>query len=180
MLENFPELQTERLSLIEIRQSHLNDYYQLFSDEEVTKYYNIVPFKEEKEAQKYLDWFSSRFKEGLGIRWGIALKGNENIIGTAGFNSFQRNHRGNIGYDLRPEYWNRGIITEALKAIIPFGFNKLEINRIEAEVMPGNTASEKVLTKLGFKKEGILRDWMYWNENHYDMIMFSLLKNDID
>jgi ribosomal-protein-alanine N-acetyltransferase len=55
----------------------------------------------------------------------------------------------------------------------------LKINRIEAEVMQGNIASEKVLEKAGFKKECLLRDWMFWNDKHYDMIMYSLLKEDI-
>lgn len=177
-LENFPELQTERLDLVEIKQSHLNDYYKLFCDERVTKYYNIIPFKEEKEAQKYLDWFKSRFREELGVRWGIVLKGKENLIGTLGFNNFQKNHRASIGYDLQVDFWNQGIITEALEEVVKFGFNKLGINRIEAEVMQDNTASEKVLSKIGFKKEGILRDWMYWNEKHFDMTMFSLLRNE--
>lgn len=179
MLDKFPELRTERLRLIEIKQIHLNDYYNLFKDERVAHYYNIVPFKEEKDAQKYLDWFESRFKARLGIRWGIALKKSEHIIGTAGFNNFQKNHRASLGYDLQFDHWNKGITTEALKAIIMFGFQELEINRVEAEVMQGNIASEKVLEKLKFKKEGILREWMYWNENHYDMTMFSLLKKDL-
>lgn len=175
MLDKFPELKTGRLDLIEIRQSHLGDYFKLFKDERVAKYYNITPFKEEKEAQLYLDLFESRFKRKLGIRWGIALNGKENIIGTIGFNNFQKNHRANLGYDLQFEYWNKGIITEALKEIIKFGFQELEINRMEAEVQLGNIGSEKVLEKLGFRKEGVLRDWMYWNGNHYDMTMFSLL-----
>jgi len=59
-----------------------------------------------------------------------------------------------------------------------FGFNTLGINRVEAEVMPDNIASEKVLQKLGFTKEGLLRDWMYWNNKHYDMMIFSLLKKE--
>lgn len=65
-----------------------------------------------------------------------------------------------------------------MKAVIDFGFNNLEINRIEAEVMQGNIASEKVLVKLGFKNEGVLRQWMYWNGSYYDMTMFSLLRKD--
>ena len=178
MIEKFPKLETERLNLIEIRQSHLNDYYMLFSDERVAKYYNIVPFKEEKEAQKYLDWFANQFKEKLGIRWGIVLKGEENMVGTLGFNNFQKEHRANIGYDLQFNFWNKGIITEALREVIKFGFNELEINRIEAEVMQDNIASERVLVKLGFKMEGVLRDWMYWNEKYYNMTMFSLLRNE--
>jgi len=176
MITHFPELKTERLQLIQITQSHLEDYYQLFSDERVARYYNILPFSEQKDAQKYIDWFESRFNEGLGIRWGIALKGEKNIIGTLGFNNYKENHRANIGYDLRFDFWNKGLMTEALRAVIAFGFNELGINRMEAEVMMGNAASERVLGKLGFKREGALREWMYWNDRYYDMIMFSLLK----
>jgi [ribosomal protein S5]-alanine N-acetyltransferase len=67
-----------------------------------------------------------------------------------------------------------------LRAVIAFGFNELAINRIEAEVMPGNEASERVLEKLGFTREGILREWMLWNEKHYDMTMFSLVRSEFD
>lgn len=178
LFNKFPELQTERLTLIEINQSHLMDYFEIFKDENVTKYYNITPLKKPVEAQKYLDWFESRYEAGAGIRWGICLKGKNNIIGTAGFNNFQKNHKANLGYDLHIDYWNKGYITEALKEILKFGFIALEINRIEAEVMQGNIASEKVLHKLGFKNEGILREWMYWNNDHYDITMYSLLKKE--
>jgi len=177
-LDIFPVLHTERLDLIEITQAHLGDLYKLFGDEEVTRFYNILPFTKEQEAQKYLDWFQTRFKEKLGIRWGIALKGNSSIIGTVGFNNFTRHHRSNIGYDLQTEHWNKGYITEALRAAIDFGFNRLEVNRIEAEVMPLNVVSDRVLAKLGFTNEGILRQWMFWNDKYYDMAMYSLLKSD--
>jgi ribosomal-protein-alanine N-acetyltransferase len=179
MFDKFPELHTERLELVEITQSHLSDFYEIFRDERAAKYYNIIPFKKEEEAQKYIDWFQSRYKDGVGIRWGIRLKDKSSIIGTAGFNNYQKDHRANLGYDLHVDYWNKGYITEALSKILNFGFNTLGINRIEAEVMQGNIASEKVLEKLGFTKEGILRDWMYWNNNHYDMTMFSLLKEEL-
>ena len=175
-LDAFPILHTDRLDLVEIKQSHLADIYKLFSDENVTRFYNLLPLTNEKEAQKSIDWFQSRFKDKLGIRWGIAVKGQYNIIGTLGFNNFTKKHRAKIGYDLQTKYWNNGYITEALMAIINFGFNNLEINRIEAELMQGNVISEKVLKKLGFKNEGVLREWMFWNGKHYDMIMYSLLK----
>ena len=177
-MDTFPILHTDRLDLIEIKQSHLGDLFKLFGDENVTRFYNLLPLTNEQEAQKSIDWFQTRFKDKLGIRWGIALKGQQNIIGTIGFNNFTKRHRAQIGYDLQTKYWNNGYITEALKTVINFGFDNLEINRIEAEVMHGNQISEKVLNKLNFKKEGILREWMFWNEKHYDMIMFSLLKTD--
>ena len=134
--------------------------------------------KHEQEGQKLLDWFRNRFIDGLGIRWGIALKGKPNIIGTIGFNNFTKKHRANIGYDIQSSYWNRGYMTEALQTVIDFGFNELDINRIEAEVMQGNVISEKLLEKLNFKREGILRQWLLWNEQYYDMTMYSLLRTD--
>ncbi len=109
----FPILNTERLELVEITQSHLTDYYNIFKDERATQYYNIIPFTKEEEAQKYIDWFQSRYKEGLGFRWGIKLKGEPGIIGTAGFNNYQLNHKANLGYDLHVDHWNKGYITEA-------------------------------------------------------------------
>lgn len=174
----FPILHTDRLDLIEITQKHLTDLFELFGNDKVTEFYNIKTLTEEKEAQKYLDWFRDRFHDKLGIRWGIALKGHENIIGTIGFNNFTKEHRANLGYDLKQEYWNKGFIKEALKEVLKFGFDTLEINRIEAEIMPGNIYSEKALIRLGFKKEGLLRDWMLWNGKHYDMIMYSLLRTE--
>ncbi|MDR0749252.1 MAG: GNAT family N-acetyltransferase [Tannerellaceae bacterium] len=136
-MRNFPTLVTERLDLVEIQQSHLKDLFTLFGNRKVTEFYNLLPLVEEQEGQKLLDWFQSRFKDELGIRWGIALK-----------------------------------------AVIDFGFNELDINRIEAEVMQGNIASEKLLEKQNFTKEGVLRKWMFWNGQHYDMTMYSLLKNE--
>jgi [ribosomal protein S5]-alanine N-acetyltransferase len=179
-LETFPILNTRRLDLIEIKQSHLGDLYKLFSDENVTKFYNLLPLKNQQEAQKSIEWFQNRFREKSGIRWGIALKGQQNIIVTVGFNIFIKLHRANIGYDLQTEHWNNGYITEALQAVISFGFSQLKINRIEAEVMQGNLISEKVLNKLNFKNEGVLRAWLFWNEKHYDMTMYSLLRADYE
>lgn len=89
----------------------------------------------ENDGQKLIDWFQNRLKEKAGICWGIALNGDRNIIGTIGFNNFTPNHRANTGFDLRTEFWNQGLITEALEAANDFGFDTLVINSIEAEVM---------------------------------------------
>lgn len=178
MFETFPTLHTARLDLVEIKQEHLPDVFRLFSDAQVTQFYNIVTLKEEAEAQKIIGWFGRRFAEKAGIRWGISLKGQPDIIGTIGFNNVTKQHRANIGYDLQTAFWNKGFVTEALKAVIEFGFEELDINRIEAEVMQGNLSSERLLAKAGFTKEGILRQWMDWNNRHYDMTMFSLLQSE--
>ena len=178
MFDTFPNLHTERLDLIEIKQDHLEDIFKLFGDSKVTQYYNVTTLTNVADGNKFIEWFQSRFAAKAGIRWGISLKGKRNIIGTIGFNNFSNRHRANIGFDLQSAYWNKGYLTEVLKVVVEFGFKELEINRIEAEVMQGNTASEKVLAKIGFKNEGILRQWMYWNEKHFDMSMYSLLQSE--
>lgn len=178
MNNTFPIIHTKRLDLIEIREKHLCDLYKLFGDENATRFYNLLPLQKEEDAQMLIDRFRSRFSEGLAIRWGIAIKGEQHIIGTVGFNSYENNHKATIGYDLQTLYWGKGYATEALRAVINFGFQSLGINRIEAEIMTGNLASEKVLSKLGFTKEGVLRQWMLWNGKHYDMAMYSLLKDE--
>lgn len=175
---SFPIIETERLNLVEIRQEHLQDLFLLFGDDKVTRYYNIKTFRKPEDGQIYLDWFRNRFKEGLGIRWGLQPKGETYIIGTIGYNNFAQNHRANLGYDLQSAFWNKGYMSEAIKAVLDFGFNNLNVNRIEAEVMSGNQQSERLLCKLGFKDEGCLRDWMYWDNRHFDMIMYSLLREE--
>ena len=86
-----------------------------------------------------------------------------------------------IGYDLKPEYWNNGIITEALIEIIRAAFAGVlpcgPLHRIQADTIPGNVASEKVLLKLGFKEEGIRRECAYLRGSYHDMKCFGLLRS---
>jgi ribosomal-protein-alanine N-acetyltransferase len=174
----FPSIRTPHLELIQITEEHANDLYKLFGDENVIQYYNLQPLESAKDSFRLIEYFKKRFELKAAIRWGIRLNDANAIIGTVGYNNFAKNHRANIGYDLQYEYWNLGIITEAMHAVISFGFYALGINRIEAEVMQGNERSIQVLNKIGFKQEGTLREWMYWNDRHYDMLMFSMLRSE--
>jgi len=177
-LDGFPFLETNRFDLVEINESHIENIFELYSDKKVTKFFYLIPLKNKLEAKKEIDFYKKRFKDNIGIRWGIALKNQSEIIGTLGYNKIVKDHKGRIGYDLQSKYWGKGIMTEVLEAILHFGFNKLKLTRIEAEVMQGNIGSEKLLTKLQFQKEGILKKWMYWNDYYYDISMFSLIKSD--
>lgn len=161
-----------------MQQKYLTDLFLLSGDDNVTRYYNIKTFLKPEDGQIYLDWFRNRFTERAGIRWGIRLKGKKNLIGTIGYNNFTENHRANLGYDLRSAFWNNGYMAEAAEAVITFGFNYLKINKIEAEVIPGNSQSERLLLKLGFTNEGCLKAWIYGDNRHFDMSMFSLLKKE--
>lgn len=179
--DNFPVLFTERYKLIEITDHHRHDIFELFGDESVTRFYNISTLKNVEDADPIISHFRSRYSNKQGIRWGIAEPTNESkIIGTIGFNSIIPEHKAQLGYDLKSTQWKRGIITEVIDCVLNYAFNNLNINRVEAEVMPGNFASERVLEKNGFLKEGLFRDWMFWNNRHYDMYIYSILKSDRD
>ncbi len=176
IFESFPTLMSKRFELIEINETHLKNIFDLYSDRKVTKYFDLLPLKSIKDAEKEIKFYQNRFLKNEGIRWGISFKESSEIIGTLGFNKIIKGHKARIGYDLQSQYWGKGYMTEALDTIITFGFEKLNITRIEAEVMVGNIGSEKLLSKLNFQKEGILRQWMYWNDQYFDIAMFSLLK----
>ncbi len=171
----FPVLHTDRLDLVEITPAHATDLFAIFTDKRVTEYYTVVPLREEKDILPVIDRFRSQYCNRQGIRWGIALKGQQRLIGSIGFQYFTTGHKAGIVYALSPGYWGQGYISEALKAVLQFGFDELEIRRIEAEVMPGNTASDKVLMRNGFQHEGLLRQWLQWNGKYYDMDMYSVL-----
>lgn len=177
MPEIFPVLETYRLELKKIEHHNSSDIFKSFSDLRVTKFYDIVPFETEDQALQLIDRFNVSFINNVGIRWGIVIKGSKNVIGSIGFNRYMKGADGIIGYDLQPSYWRMGYTTEAIQAVIKFGFNDLNLNRIEANVMQGNIASEKLLARVGFVNEGIFKDKLLFNEKYYDMTVFSVYKS---
>ena len=114
------------------------------------------------------------------MRWAVTLKEDtERLIGTAGFNVWHTwNNSAEIGYDLARAHWGRGLMVEALEPIIDFGFTRMALNRIEADATVGNHASSRVLEKLGFHREGLLRQRGYWKGSYHDVWLYSLLTND--
>ena len=154
--------------------------FELFSDPEVVRFYDLELFSSIEEACQLVDRFIQRFDRRIGIRWAITERGNtEGLIGTCGYNLWIRpSHRGVLGYDLARPHWNRGIMTEALTAVLRFGFEKMALNRIEALVMSGNEASRRLLGKLGFQREGNLRQYELVKGRFVDMEMFSILEEE--
>lgn len=174
----FPEISSERLNLREIKHEDVTSIYKLLSNPEVIKYDTFELFTNIKQAEDIIKWFSEEYKEKRAIFWGISLKNKTNIIGFCKCEIEIPTVRADLGYDLCPEYWNMGIMTETLSVIIDFVFHTLDINRIEAAVSTDNMASIRVLEKLGFVKEGVLRERSYWKGNYHDMAMLSILKKE--
>jgi [ribosomal protein S5]-alanine N-acetyltransferase len=177
----FPTLETERLKLVEITPKHAERLFEIFSLDEVTKYYGAETFTEIEEAIKLIEMFQKNFYEKRAFRWGIILKENNQLIGTTGLNGLQlKNKKAEIGYELHPSYWRKGYTTEAIKEVLRYSFGELELNRIGAVVYIENQASFNLLKKLGFCKEGELRDYLYQNNKYHTTHMLSILKHEWD
>ena len=176
----FPNLETERLVLRRPRPSDAEALFTILSDEEVTKFYDDDAFTDLSQASEQIEAWNTGFGERRTIRWGIVRRGSDTIIGTCGYYGFHWWHRrGSIGYELARLYWRQGIMTEALDAILGFGFREYGLNRIQALVMPGNEGSERLLEKLGFRMEGALRQYENWGAKGYvDLSVFSLLRHE--
>ena len=176
----FPALKTETLSLRELRPADAPSVLELFSDPEVTRYYDLDLFSTIEEACQLVDRFIRRFAHRIGIRWAIAEQNKpDELVGTCGYNLWiQASKRAVLGYDLARPHWNRGIMTEALTAVLQFGFEKMALNRIEALVITGNEASYRLLARLGFQQEGTLRQYELVKGRFVDMEMFSILAED--
>ena len=173
----FPIIETERLLLRSIEMEDTISIFHIFSNEEVMKYYGQFPMKFIEEAENLIKMFNENFQNGKGIRWGILLKEENRIIGTCGYHNWNKRHlRAEIGYELSMDSWGRGYMKEALKAIIDYGYEAMDLNRIEAVVYPENKASIKSLINLGFNKEGLLQEYAFFRNTYQDLIMFSLLK----
>lgn len=175
----FPQLETERLCLRQLSLSDAKDVFEIFSDDEVTKHYDLATFTSIERAERFINRMNEKFATNEGIRWAIALKSTNRLMGTCGYNAvYSSSRRAIIGYELKREHWGQGYIPEALHAMIKYGFAELQLNRLEAFVIPGNERSFKVLSKLGFVEEGILREYGFWKDQFWDMRCFSLLKRE--
>lgn len=175
----FPRLETERLFLRELIEYDAQGILNCFSNEDVLRYYGQNPLTSIEHVENIIRNFSNNFKEKRGIKWGVEIKGIEGIIGTIGFHDWSSEHRrAEIAYALLPEHWGNGYATEAVLKVISYGFNELELTRIGAVVFTENKASNVLLTKLGFEKEGVLRNYMYQNNVPYDTNVYSILPNN--
>lgn len=178
--QSFPQLETKNLSLRRIINSDANPLFNILSDEVVTQFYDDDPFAEIPQAREQIEAWENGYRNCGCIRWGITRKGEGEFIGSCGYYGFHAWYkRAGFGYELSRNYWRRGIMTEALSAMIDYGFGELGLNRVEAVIMPGNTASIKLLEKLGFRKEGLLEEYERWGSKGFvDLYMYAMLRKE--
>ena len=177
LFEHFPTIETERLRLRELLDEDAPAVFDLFRRQEVTRYYDVETMTDVAAARALITFMRGRYVSRTGIRWALEDSVSRSFMGTIGFNNISPvAHKGLIGYELVPAAWGRGLATEAVRAILRFGHEQVELNRIEAVVMLENHASVRVLQKAGFIEEGVLRAFGYWKGEYHDLRMFSVLR----
>jgi ribosomal-protein-alanine N-acetyltransferase len=174
-LQTFPLLETERLVLRQLAATDAQDSFLFLSDEETMRYYDPAPMTQLEQAEKSILRHQKRFADQEAIRWGITLKGEDKVVGNCGYSWEAENFSAELSYILAKPYWNKGIMSEALAAILQFGFDSCRLHRFQAHVALPNHASVQVLRKLGFQEEGLLRESLYVDNQFCDEKIFALL-----
>ncbi|MFC4560158.1 GNAT family N-acetyltransferase [Virgibacillus kekensis] len=175
----FKEMETERLWLVKITDEHTQRYFDIMSNDDVTRYYGMNSLESIEEAERLIKSFRVTFENRRGARWGLVWKDTGEFIGTVGLNNLNlRSKKAEVGFELHPDYWQKGITTEAVKAVLRYAFEELNLYRMGAVTFPQNKASITLLERIGFQKEGLLRGYLYQNDRSHDVLIFSLLSTE--
>jgi ribosomal-protein-alanine N-acetyltransferase len=176
---HFPSLTTNRLHLRQMRPDDAEALFAIRSDRAVMDFYGDEPHQSLEDTYTLIQQIQDDYERREALLWGITLKGEDIIIGSCMFLSFGPGfHYVETGYDLHQAYWGRGIMGEALPAILTYGFTELGLHRIEAVTDPRNEPSKSLLLKLGFTYEGNLRQRFFFRDQFLDAHYFGLLKDE--
>ena len=177
---NLPNIETERILMRAIELDDAPDVFQFAKDPDVLKYSIGDYHQSEEESERFIQSIHHAYENNLAGIWGITIKPDPTVVGTCGFELwFPDHYRAEIGYSLVKRLWHKGYGTEAVKAMIEFGFtSELKLNRIEATCQEGNIYSSRILEKMGMKREGLLRKHTYSRGVFNDVYMYSLLKSE--
>jgi ribosomal-protein-alanine N-acetyltransferase len=174
----FPILETKRLLLRRVVNGDVKEMFVLRSNTEIMKYIPRPLVTNLEEAKEHIASIDAKIESLEGINWAITLKGDDTLIGVAGFYRINvENFRAEIGYILHPSHSGKGLISEVVKELIDYGFNTMKLHSIEAVIAPENYASAKVLEKNGFIQEGLFKENQYFEGRFLDSAVYSLLKH---
>ncbi len=177
-LPAFPQLRAARVRLRGPRPNDADAVFALFSDPAVMRYWSRPPMTQRSEAEASIAEMEEAFAERDKINWVVADK-SDTVIGTCTLFRFDPRHRrAELGYALRSDQWGKGLAREAVSAALDWAFRTLSLHRIEADIDPRNDGSRRILERLGFASEGVLRERFFVGERAADSEIFGLLSSD--
>lgn len=167
------KLETERLQLRGINENHTEDIFKIRSNEIINQFVQRNSPKNNYDALQFILTIKERTQNNQTYYWGISLKDEPNLIGTICLWNFSEDRKeAEIGYELLPDYHRKGIMSEALKAVLDFGCNELHLQEIVAMTNIFNESSKGLLLKHNFVLQGERKD-----EGFPENLVFSLKKN---
>jgi [ribosomal protein S5]-alanine N-acetyltransferase len=175
-----PIIETQRTTLRKMNIDDAEDMFEYSSNQEVTKYLSY-DHKNIEDAEKYIQNKIEKYNQGECMIWGIEYKENRKYIGACGFTHWDtENGCAEIAYSLAQDYWGNGIMTEIVNVLFQFGFEKMQLNRIEARCWSENDKSVRIMEKSNMQFEGIFREQLYVKGKYRDIKMYSILKREFD
>ena len=174
------KIETERCVLRRIVPDDYKIMYENWARyEEVYRYFPFDPVTDIEAYKEKVDRWVSNYESDTYFHWVIKWKENGELIGTINLGNVEEScFMSETSYILSPDYWGRGIMTEVLHAVLDYAFNSIGLNRVQADVFEGNTASAHVLTKCGMQLEGIARQKYYKNGKFIDTAQYAILRSD--
>ena len=177
-LPSFPRIQGKRMRLRGPTTGDADDVFALFSDPDVMRYWSRAPMRERGEAEGLIGEMLEAFERRELINW-VIVDAEDHVIGTCTLFRFDPRHRrAEIGYALRPDHWGRGLASETVSSAIDWAFNTLDLHRVEADIDPRNEASRRLLERLGFRSEGVLRERFFVGDSATDSELFGVLASE--
>lgn len=177
----FPILTTSRTRLRRIVPSDQAAAIALWDHPDVRRY--LVEMDDEDRGESLIteifDWAERIYTHKTGLRWAITVPPDDRLVGTCGLHLLDRtNRRTDIGYDLHPDHWRKGLMSEVVREVLRFCFEDLALHRVQADVTEGNQASAGLLRKVGFTQEGTWRETVYSRGQHHSLWQFGLLSHE--
>ena len=179
IFSHLPTLETDRLILRPMRMRDAQDLFAYAQDPEVSRHVLWETHTCLADSRQFLRGAIRQYRKGQPSSFAITLKDSGRMIGTVGFMWINLDyHSAEVGYSLSRAYWNQGIMTEALRAVIAFGFDTLRLNRIEAQHETDNPASGRVMAHVGMQYEGTLRQRLKNKGRFVDVALYAILRSD--
>jgi ribosomal-protein-alanine N-acetyltransferase len=177
--ETLPTIIATRVCLRWLSQTDIDPLFTVFSDPQVMRYWSTPPLTDREAAVSLLDEIQNSNRQNTIMKWGVALLTNDLLIGTVTLvNLDLSNGRAELGYALGRKHWGNGYMHEALQALLSYAFDVLNLRRLEADVDPRNAASIRTLERLGFQREGLLRERWHVNGEIQDAFFYGLLRRE--
>lgn len=177
---HLPRLETRDLVLRPVARGDVQDIFAYASDPEVARFVLWDPHTSLSDTRAYIRYLRRLYREGLPSSWVMELKSTGKVVGSIGFVWYSPvNKSAELGYSLARPCWNRGLATQALRAVSRAVFSALPVNRLEAQHDVRNPASGRVMEKCGFQREGLLRGRVFNKGELVDVVLWSLLRSDL-